>query len=210
VLFVSHNMAAVKNLCSKGIFLENGKVTLISDIENIINTYSKNFITKPLFENISDKLYQNNNFKLLSVKVLNESNEINSIHSFTQEIKIEFEYEVLSDKILFGHGFNLYNSQNIHIVTSHDAESETLQNFTKKGVYKKSIILPKHFLNEGSYTIDFAIMTYNPFQVEIVSKEIVGFDVMDDIVNGPYKNLYTGKFPGIIRQPLEWQNNNKL
>jgi len=39
VLFVSHNMAAVKELCTSGILLENGLVTFVGTSENTINKY---------------------------------------------------------------------------------------------------------------------------------------------------------------------------
>ena len=42
VLFVSHNMAAVKNLCTRGIVLENGKIALVGDVENCIEYYISN------------------------------------------------------------------------------------------------------------------------------------------------------------------------
>lgn len=42
VLFVSHNMAAVKNLCNNGIVLQNGSISYSSTIENSISFYLKN------------------------------------------------------------------------------------------------------------------------------------------------------------------------
>ncbi len=39
VLFVSHNMTAVKNLCKSGVLLENGTVKFIGGIEQTINKY---------------------------------------------------------------------------------------------------------------------------------------------------------------------------
>jgi len=39
VLFVSHNMAAVQNLCSKGILLENGMVSAQGEIGFVVNKY---------------------------------------------------------------------------------------------------------------------------------------------------------------------------
>jgi lipopolysaccharide transport system ATP-binding protein len=47
VLFVSHNMAAVKSLCSKGILLENGQINENNLIESVVKKYynvSKNQI----------------------------------------------------------------------------------------------------------------------------------------------------------------------
>jgi lipopolysaccharide transport system ATP-binding protein len=39
VLFVSHNMAAVQNLCNKGIFLQQGKTEFVGDIKSTIDRY---------------------------------------------------------------------------------------------------------------------------------------------------------------------------
>ena len=39
VLFVSHNMAAVQNLCTKGILLENGGLILYDSTSVVINQY---------------------------------------------------------------------------------------------------------------------------------------------------------------------------
>lgn len=41
VLFVSHNMAAVKNLCTKGILIENGKVEFQGSIKDTIAKYNE-------------------------------------------------------------------------------------------------------------------------------------------------------------------------
>ena len=39
VLFVSHNMASIRQLCNNGVLLENGKIKYRGDIINTINTY---------------------------------------------------------------------------------------------------------------------------------------------------------------------------
>ena len=43
VLFVSHNMAAVKSLCTRGIVLEHGKVVFDGKIEDALNSYLINY-----------------------------------------------------------------------------------------------------------------------------------------------------------------------
>jgi lipopolysaccharide transport system ATP-binding protein len=39
VLFVSHNMESIKQLCSRGIYLANGQLQSIGDIKFIIDNY---------------------------------------------------------------------------------------------------------------------------------------------------------------------------
>ena len=41
VLFVSHNMGAVKNLCKTGVLLENGIIKFTGNVDDTINTYIK-------------------------------------------------------------------------------------------------------------------------------------------------------------------------
>jgi lipopolysaccharide transport system ATP-binding protein len=45
VLFVSHNMGAVEQLCSRGILLDNGKIITDGDISDTIKNYLKNVMT---------------------------------------------------------------------------------------------------------------------------------------------------------------------
>ncbi len=53
VLFVSHNMAAVKSLCKTGILLANGSVDKIDNVENIISLYYGK--SKAISSNLNDR-----------------------------------------------------------------------------------------------------------------------------------------------------------
>lgn len=44
VIYVSHNMATVKELCTRGIVLDKGRLIFDGDVEKAINIYSKNVI----------------------------------------------------------------------------------------------------------------------------------------------------------------------
>ncbi len=39
VLFVSHNMASVKNLCTKGVLFENGRLKMLDAVDKVIDAY---------------------------------------------------------------------------------------------------------------------------------------------------------------------------
>ena len=43
ILFVSHNMAAVENLCKRAVFLEHGKILLINNVQRVIQSYQSSF-----------------------------------------------------------------------------------------------------------------------------------------------------------------------
>lgn len=205
VLFVSHNMAAVKSLCTRGILLKNGMVDNVGTSDEVIKKYLDDGVQ------IAAKIWDDFNcpkcdfLKIISAKVLNHHQEISLNHFINEDIKIEFEYEILKENQLFTHGFNLFNDHEVHILSSHDKDSETLKVPLKKGTYKRTIILPGNFLAEGGYKCSFAIMRYNPFFVELHEMDILGFNVIDQIGLDTVRGNYSGFFPGVVRPSLNWK-----
>ncbi len=55
VLFVSHNMAAVKNLCTRCIVLKNGTISYVGDVESSIKEYLKESSIVKDFKNFKDR-----------------------------------------------------------------------------------------------------------------------------------------------------------
>ena len=72
VLFVSHNMAAVKSLCKKGVVLQNGQVAFKGNIDDSLNFYLNN-TPQTLEKKIIDCIKSSNNPNLttLALSVVN-------------------------------------------------------------------------------------------------------------------------------------------
>jgi lipopolysaccharide transport system ATP-binding protein len=205
VLFVSHNMAAVKSLCTKGIVLENGTVIFEGGIDDCIDEYLNNE------NNIAYKKWDlkespsSDFIRLLEAKVIDTDNKITSNHLIVNDVKLEFTYEIIKEKQLFTCGFNLFNNQGLHILSSHDKDSENLTIPLPIGIHKKTVTIPGKILAEGGYNCSFAIMRYKPFIVEFHELDVVGFSIIEIKSDKTMRGEYTGKFPGIIRPLLNWQ-----
>ncbi len=95
VLFVSHNMAQVKNLCNKGIVLEKGKIVKSGEIEECIHSYlnyTDNFNYNCWKNN---GLYNNEYFSPLSLRVLEPNGNMVSGELIPNaKYKIELVYSV--------------------------------------------------------------------------------------------------------------------
>jgi lipopolysaccharide transport system ATP-binding protein len=75
VLFVSHNMSAVKDLCTRGIILQNGQVDFSGNINEVINSYlqtSFNNTHNPVYSEINEE----KSFQLLSASLMNEKEKL--------------------------------------------------------------------------------------------------------------------------------------
>ena len=93
-LFVSHNMAAVSALCTKGILLLNGKIVCAGAVNEVINAYIKNDekdITIPLAERVDRR--GNGRLRFTKVSFCDESGRTNGIAVSGKPLKIVLEYE---------------------------------------------------------------------------------------------------------------------
>lgn len=53
VLFVSHNMAAVKSLCTRGMLIEKGQVKMIGDTDEVLAEYLTGESSKLNFQEVN-------------------------------------------------------------------------------------------------------------------------------------------------------------
>ncbi|HEY5370602.1 MAG TPA: ABC transporter ATP-binding protein [Hanamia sp.] len=102
VLFVSHNMAAVTNLCDSGMLLKNGKITIISDIENTIRQYQL-----ANQENSIDLTNYNNrkgsgDCRVSRIDILTENNVQSSVQKLGEKISFELTIKNFTENILKG------------------------------------------------------------------------------------------------------------
>nr|WP_321233430.1 ABC transporter ATP-binding protein [uncultured Psychroserpens sp.] len=77
VLFVSHNMVAVQNLCSRCIVLENGEIIKDGDTQEAINTYLSIGAITSNFKRVVD--HEVKNVYIHDIQLLNDKNEMFNI-----------------------------------------------------------------------------------------------------------------------------------
>jgi lipopolysaccharide transport system ATP-binding protein len=99
VLFVSHNMAAVQQLCQKGIILSKGQLTYIGTSNKAVDQYINMSERKMSYiddgfidlENARDKAYQAKVFK--KIRILDKNNTPRETFPMLSSMKIEVELE---------------------------------------------------------------------------------------------------------------------
>jgi lipopolysaccharide transport system ATP-binding protein len=119
VLFVSHNMAAVQNLCGRGMVLEAGKAAFSGNIEKAVTFYLET-MTKTLQEiklgNRQDRK-GNQEIHFTQIKICDlDGNELESILS-GNDVKFRFYYEAARayTSANINIAFNVYNGQGVLI-----------------------------------------------------------------------------------------------
>ena len=154
VLFVSHNMAAVKNLCTRGLILQHGKVVFQGDIESSISKYLSvdESVEKIILEKRTDRA-GNNKFKFMGIRLKDKSNkEISQLIS-GEEVSIEMNYECeesLKGNLIISIAFmDVYGDTKAMFVT--DEMGVKFENPEKQGtIYLK---IPRLLLRSDNYFI---------------------------------------------------------
>lgn len=209
ILFVSHNMNAVTNLCEKGIFLREGRIQNIGEIKSIIKTYN----------NVDDKLISqaewyrldesNSNpwFDIAYMKLIkNESTLEDSYVSRDDELFLEIEALTIELDSALTIGYAIYNENYEPIYWSLQTDSRE-ENWPqiKKGINRLRTKIPLSILNEGKYFIEpigglyFRKWLFEPGKNTIQ----ISFDLQGGLSLSPH---YQVARPTLIAPILEWQN----
>ena len=97
VLFVSHNMAAVRSLCTKGVLLKNGSIDYIGSIPNTLDRYLKNEENLKKERIIDNIKWTKNTLRITSLKINNTEEAFSIIKSNQKNICIYIEGETSED-----------------------------------------------------------------------------------------------------------------
>ena len=129
VLFVSHNMGSMKQLCSKGILLENGTIKYAGTMDNTILEY-QNIASKTIELNSQDRILDKNIYLSELLLLDNNNNRINEVYSGMNliiRLKINNNTNEICDNVneftlgvesLSGEVFLILNNININNIAS--------------------------------------------------------------------------------------------
>ena len=196
VLFVSHNVAAMKTLCNTGILLDKGLVTFNGKIEGAVDEYLG---TDRLrrddihWDDIADAP-GNEHIRMTSISVKPIKGGVLNLGSGVL-IRIQF----------YNAATNVNLDATVHLLTIDGVcvfSSGTIlsrNNGSRKGFYTVMVEIPPHLLNAGIYRIT-PIFGRDQCYIFCKLDEVVSFEIQ----NATSGNVDTPKTPGVIRPELNW------
>ena len=159
VLFVSHNMGAVRRLCTKGILLEKGSTKAMGTMSEVIDRYLSDNIETTLTRSISgDEIMHDRNRSLLvmfeEITFCASSPIFASDEVIVMKIKVKAKKNVddcrINYSIIASDGVMLGSHSSQQLFNIKSGEEKTLQ---------YTIIPPK--LAPGYYSLSFSVGTGN-------------------------------------------------
>jgi lipopolysaccharide transport system ATP-binding protein len=203
VLFVSHNMGAIKNLCDKVLVMEMGKVKALQDTPEGIETYlSTDLETERCIIWEKNKRPGDKQAKLNAVRILNENGDFKKSLTTDNEVIIEITYEIFEQLRDFRVTATVLTLEGEEIFITSDFKYNPENRDKTPGTYRSILTLPRKFLNLTSYYISIDIEIVN--KAPIVVGQTLSFSVEELIYNELGMSL-SAKPPGIIHPVFDWK-----
>ena len=212
ILFVSHNMEAIRDLCPKCVLLKNGEISAVGATDEVINAYlDAGAGDRENGRKIDFTAPATDGFRLYSYEIKSEKNNFGPLRSSAPIIvEIKFELEKIINNLCVG--FGLYNKHNILIFRSYNTDAdEEKQPRLKIGKNTLRFVIPGGLLNAGTYylapSIDIANVKW--LMNDELKQNRIFFDVYFDHSNSKIMstiNSYPLSHPGAICPILEVTN----
>lgn len=197
VLFVSHNIAAIKTLCTQGVVLQNGTVSYSGNTLDAVEYYQKltNIISSIDHKGDIESAPGNQNIKILKFNTQPIKGNYLTISS---GIEFELTFYNYKTEINLDVIFELKNSDEITIF--HTGELVTTNKNSRRGIYKVKGQIEENLLNAGTYTFNL-IFSENQRYKLYSQNEVIQFEILNETIGSNSNTL-----PGIIRPNLNFSN----
>jgi lipopolysaccharide transport system ATP-binding protein len=203
VIFVSHNMPAILNLCGRAILLEKGKNRKSGKSQEVVNYYLTDG------KSPSGKIYftaeeggSGPEFYFYSASVLKSGERETAQTLLKDEVVIQVEYEITASIRRLVLVLELIDSNGTYILSSTDKDQNpsAVGEIRKPGRYIAKCHIPNTFLRPGRYYINLRA-SIPMVRVLADLPCVLSFDVLD-VVSLPSK-IGQGR-KGVISPVLRW------
>lgn len=210
VLFVSHNMTVINQLCSRAILLADGRVVSDGKSGTVVGEYLGRGI-----ENGGQRVWDEQSpspgidkIRLHSVKIVSEGLVTPQV-GIDKEVTIEVMFWNLAPgtRNLCTNIYLLDSTGVTVLSTANTPSANSLQEewFARPhpaGLFRSRCTIPANFLNDGVYYISVYLVTLGPVVVEAAAEQALSFTVFD---TGAMRDAGGGQWHGVVRVQLPWQ-----
>jgi lipopolysaccharide transport system ATP-binding protein len=153
ILFVSHNMGALAQLCERGILLEEGRVKMIGPVDDVIRTHLKSGLS----HNTSQVHFPTDPTRpcqFASAELLHSDGSPGSEFACDEPVVIRLRFEVRQQKMGIGVSFSIQNVDGTRMLSSdiHDTDPAAAERLSV-GLHTFEIKIPPRLLAPNTYLL---------------------------------------------------------
>ena len=200
VLFVSHNLGAIRTLCTTGVLMKQGQLMLHAPAAKVVDEYltsSENRGGAIAWE--ADRAPAADYIRFVGASVLNARGQPSLNIDCAEPFTLTVEYRVLRPTPNLLIGFFMQTADGTMMCGSNN-EDTSQGKVTEPGVYVTRCEFPGDVLNAGTFFVGFGSDVIGHDDPPVRTEASLYFQVMDHHGHGPRKV----PLPGLVRPRLQW------
>ena len=207
VLFVSHNMPAVINLCPRVILMANGAIAQDGNASDVVGHYLHTGGAKLAQREWPDisTAPGDDVVRLRSISVIDEDEQVCQAIDIRKKVGIRFEYDVLESGQRLVPTFNIAMESGTLVFWAGDRDPNWESTARDKGRYTSTAWIPGNFLNAGTMIVSATISKVRPTYEHLYEQGVLSFEVIDRMGADTARGNFPGHFAGAVRPLLPWE-----
>ncbi len=202
VLFVSHNLGSVRELCGRGLLLDAGRIVADGSVDEVLSRY---------LESISEVCGRAREFeddpakkiRIRALRVVSPARGPSPPLDIADRVEVELEYIVR--EAMTGTNLGIVISrEGVPVFSSFDIDTNPAAfEHRSAGEYRSRVPLPQRLLKAGLYTVTAGVghTATGPIDLHV---DAVSFELLETSIDTT--NLgYARSRPGQVIVPLEWK-----
>lgn len=209
VLFVSHQMAMVSALCSRGIALKAGEICFDGPVREAILKYQDEGGCGARFEPGQEgRVIGNGHARLHRAWITNAAGDPADSFDLSEPITVHMEYSVFKRGKLHSYpNFHFYDELGNYFFVTSGRPGQGSSEFNRQGRLVATCTIPGGWLNTGTFSVGVAVTAMEPHvDIAFFERGALMFQVtenMDVTLDGDRLG-YSGPIPGTLRPRLPW------
>lgn len=207
VLFVSHNMSALQNLCGNSILLEKGNIKNSGNTEEIIKEYLNYFENSNNYEWLNINHFSTEYMEPVKIFLSDESgHQLKGSLFKNQIVYINIKINLKIKKADLTLGYSIYNEWGENLFRSlHTDADDSINNRLSPGIQTLVSKLPTDILNEGTYRLILDGGIYKK-SYDFFPKGKSDISIVFTIAGGfVFSSFWSNKRKGILAPVINWE-----
>jgi lipopolysaccharide transport system ATP-binding protein len=195
VLFVSHNMVAVRSLCRRALMISKGRLVADGPSATVVTRYLESAQDGAPDAYWPDKTIAPGTDKLRIKRVQVLANDPASLITMQSPVRVRTDYWLINAAVRSELTYFLVNDSGIVVLTTGSPPTGSVT-----GVYRATFEIPGDLLNSGGYHLTLLIVENN--STVVYQHERIASFTVEDLAEREVGWL--GREPGVVQPQLPW------
>ena len=207
VLFVSHNMGAIRRICTRGVWLDGGAVRMTGTAAECVDAYAASVEAPETGSGIFDlrerkDRYGTGSVRLRELRLLDSDHRPSASVEFGEPFTLVFDIECVRSTPSCYVGVTLLSSDGASVLSSHHYDSAEMRALVAGTRHILSCQFSPNDLKPGRYSLQAGVLDYATWECVDLFSSAGDFTV--EVGSGRFGRLADGR-PGYAQPNLLWK-----